>query len=422
MHSPLPFLRVLPLILLLAAVIDAQSRPVPTKVASTRATSTFAPADDRYVSILAAKKLEEGKGFPGVVTLDEQVGKPFELLGAGRMNFERPFWFFYDKGTWHLTICGILVRKLAAGRGGLHVHAIIVAGEGAPPTAKGLKIGDPAFKASQLYGPPQPFDGALVGIESKGRPRKSVMGRGTGDDDHIVDDPPEFKDALFFPAAKLLVAVAQGKVVKLAVVEEEESPAEFLRAADKTAATPLVKIDPSVKVPTESGKKNWFLVPPPPKLTEYKGAEFTAQVPVGATLSDDTWTYPGSAESVSIRAMKGNREESLEGAMFAALLTSGAQNLVPPESRRVNNAFCRMVGATEGWCAITVDRDKGNEGLPLRTYRLLLAKGDRRYELVVTRTQHPPVFEAGSKDAISQGCPDGDALARGVMRGFRITR
>jgi hypothetical protein len=303
------------------------------------------------------------------------------------------------------------------------VHAIIVAGAGAPPTTKGLRIGDPASKAIQAYGPSQPFNGALVGITRKGQVRR--MFTFEGETEQVVEDPPEFKDALFFPAAKLLVAVDKDKVSKLAIVEEEDTLPEFLQPPEKARPTPSVKLDPSVKVPTPDEKATSFRVPPPPGLVGYKGREFTAMIPTGWILADDTWTHPDSVESVTIRAMKNDPEESLEAAVFAMLLTSGAENHLAPVQRTVTNAFCRMVGAAAGYCCVTVDEGRGNEGLPLRTYRLLLSKGDRRYEIVVKRTQHAQRAElpgGGFSATAFMGCPDGDALARGVMRSFRITR
>jgi hypothetical protein len=56
-------------------------------------------------------------------------------------------------------------------------------------------------------------------------------------------------------------------------------------------------------------------------------------------------------------------------------------------------------------------------------YQLLLAKGDLRYLVIVTRTQHPQHRETPSGGKITTAficCPDGDALARGVMRSLRI--
>jgi hypothetical protein len=381
--------------------------------------------DDRYVRLLAGKKLEDGKGFPGVVVLGDQLGKAMDLLRNGREDFTWPFWYFYDKGPWQLTICTNFMYRMT--RGGTTVHAIIIGGDGAPPTSKGLKVGDPASKAVQLYGASQPFNGALVGIESKGRVRRGFRFGPGGPEptESTIDDPPEFKDALFFPAAKLLVAVAKDKVVKLAIVEEEDTLPDWLQPPEKAPPSPFVKIDPSLKVPkADPEKEGAFLVPPPPRLIEYKGSDFTAQVPLGWVLADDTWTHPDSVESVTVRATKNNREESLEAAVFATLLTSGVENQVPPLKRRPTSSFCRMLGATEGYCCVTLDKSGGNEGLPLRTYRLLLIKGERRYEILVTRTQHPQKEElpSGSKTTAFMGCPDGDALARGVMRSFRITR
>jgi hypothetical protein len=83
-----------------------------------------------------------------------------------------------------------------------------------------------------------------------------------------------------------------------------------------------------------------------------------------------------------------------------------------------------QVGAKEGWCGIAVAEGTGKEHLPLRSYVLLLIKGDRQCLVIVTRTQHPQEIETpngGRSFMAFMGSPDGDALARGVMRSIRIT-
>jgi hypothetical protein len=276
---PLP--RVLVTLLTVAALAQAQSRPVKIKLGPGSRPETrpiwMEEPDDRYVKMLAGKKLEDGKGFPGLVVVGESWSMA-KTFGNGREDMDWPFWYFYDKGGWRLTICMNFPRPGVAGK----IHALIVEGEGAPPTTKGLKVGDPASKAAQLYGPSQPFNGALVGLDRKGRTvRTFQVGAGMGQ--HEVEDPPEFKEALFFPAAKLLVAVANEKVLKLAIVEEEDTLPDFLKPADKVPANPSVKFDPAVRIPTATTGQDpvRLLVPPPPTLVEYKSAEFTAQVPQG---------------------------------------------------------------------------------------------------------------------------------------------
>src|SRR5207247_2023244 len=120
--------------------------------------------------------------------------------------------------------------------------------------------------------------------------------------DVTVLDPPEFKDALFFPAAKLLVAVEKDRVLKLAIVGDEETLPDFLRPAEKAGQNAHVKLDPSVTVPQAApGKDLDFLVPSPPALVPYKGAGFSAQVPKDWPLARSVWTDPKSVESVTIR-------------------------------------------------------------------------------------------------------------------------
>ena len=63
------------------------------------------------------------------------------LLGYGREDFTFPFWYFFDKGPWMLSVvacpdwerCNFLYR----------IESLIVEGEAAPATAKGVRVGDP---------------------------------------------------------------------------------------------------------------------------------------------------------------------------------------------------------------------------------------------------------------------------------------
>src|SRR5262245_958136 len=87
-----------------AAVAHAQSRPAPTgkgpaSMPATRPIWMEEP-DDRYSKLLAGKKLEDGKGFPGVVAIGDPLGDAMKQLGNGREDFNWTFWYFYDKAPW----------------------------------------------------------------------------------------------------------------------------------------------------------------------------------------------------------------------------------------------------------------------------------------------------------------------------------
>jgi hypothetical protein len=398
--------------MIVASIATSQSRP-----SKPESNPWLAAPDDRYVKLLAGKKLEDAKGFPDVVVIGDAMWNVAKRIGSAREEMEWLWWYFYEKGPWQLTVCCVLDARHFAS-----VHAIIVAGEGAPPTSKGIKVGDPVAKVTAAYGASQPFRGALVGMDEKGRTRTWHMAGPARD--VKVDDPPEFKDALFFPAAGLLVAVKDGRVFELAIVGEEDSLPEFLRPEDKIGKEPSIKLDPGTKVPKfDPAVQHGFLVPPPPKLVDYKGDGYTARVPMGWTLSDGVWKDPDSVEAVTVRTMGATAEESSAGALFALIEVSGGENIVPDWRQPMPASFCKMVGATEGACAVTVTKDAGKEGLPLRTYYLMLTKGSKRFLITATRTQHPQRRErenGGFEASAFMGCPDGDALARGVMRGFRI--
>ena len=393
---------------ILISLLPAQSKP--NKVP--------AGPDDRYVKVLAGKKLEEGKGFPGIAVVGEALSAA-KTLGSGREDMDWPFWYFYDKGRWQLTLCtlfDITARNTT-------LHAVIVAGDGAPPTTKGLKIGDPVAKATETYGPSLPFPGALVGTDRKGKTRTRV-GAKEGSGTSVIDDPPEFKDALYFPDAKLLVAVDKGRVLKLAIVAEEEVIPDFLLPPERVGPNDTFKTDPAATAPRfDPSKPIGFLVPPIPELAEHDGGKFAAMLPKGWKHEGDVWGNPPGVESVTIKVMQSNPEETPEVVLTMINQSLGQENHVPKNKRVMPEAFCKMVNADSGFCSITVAPGRGNEGLPLRMYQLMLAEGDLRYLIIVTRTQHPQRRETaggGKTTTAFLGCPDGDALARGVMRSFRI--
>jgi hypothetical protein len=375
--------------------------------------------DDRYVKVLAGKKLEEGKGFSEIAVVGEPLSAA-KILGYGREDMDWPFWYFYDKGSWQLTLCALVdlpARKTT-------LHAVIVAGSGGPPTTKGLKIGDPVAKATETYGPSRPFSGALVGADRKGQTRTRI-GVKTDGGTSVIDDPPEFKDALWFPDAKLLVAVDKGRVLKLAIVADEEALPDFLLPPERVAPNDTFKTDPAATVPRfdPSSKQTAFLVPPVPELAEHDGGKFTAMLPKTWKHQDDVWGNDPGVESVTIKVMQSNPQETPELVLTTINQSLGQENHVPRNKRAMPEAFCKMVNADSGYCSITVAPGRGNEGLPLRMYQLMLAKGDLRYLIIVTRTQHPQRQEmpgGGKRTTAFMGCPDGDALARGVMRSFRI--
>jgi hypothetical protein len=239
-----------------------------------------------------------------------------------------------------------------------------------------------------------------------------------------VEDPPEFKDALFFPAAKLLVAVENDRVKKLAIVGDEDTLVDFLKPPPMQAPKGFVTIDPKVSFPQRTeGRSLGFLVPPPPALVPVKGNGYVAMVPRDWPREDDVWRDPQSAECVTIRPAAASSDESAEGALTAMLVMGGVQNHVPKHKRALPPDFCRRLEVDAGFCAITVKDGAGKEGLPLRTYHLMLEKGPKRYLISVSRTQHPQRSEgpAGGIAATAfLGSPDGDELARTVMRSFRV--
>ncbi len=398
----------------------AESKPAPSRFTD--------PPDDRYVKVLAGKSLEEGKGFPGVVVVGPSSRIDVEKIGFGREDFSWPFWYFYEKGPWQLTVATVMHSDMS----GATTQAVIVAGAAAPGTKKGLKIGDPISKAKQIYGEPGPFDGALVGLENLGRKRTRYGFGKSAPEEQVISDPPEFAGALFFPAERLLVAVENDKVKKLAIVFKEDPLPAFLRPAESVTPNRDVVIDATVKVPKavpadpaapeKSGLK--FLVPPLPPMETVKMPHFTASVPKTWTQGEDGfWKDPESNESVGIQVMEGNSEDTPERILSMINESVDMPNLVAPFRRHLPADFCKRAGVTNGYCALVRAPGRGKDELDLLMYQMMLAKGTHRYLVMVTRTAHPTKIKlpkGGTSHHAFMGSPDGDALARAVMTSLRI--
>lgn len=195
---------------------------------------------------------------------------------------------------------------------------------------------------------------------------------------------------------------------------------------EKARTNPFVRIDAKVDAPIvdpdAEGNAFRFLVPPAPELVAFNGEGFEAMVPKSWPRDGDAWKDPKSIESVTIKVMRGSAQETPEN-VISVVVGSLGKNLVPEAQRRLPPEFVKMIGADAASCAMTRDQRGGKNGLPLQSYFLMASKGEKRILVIVTRTQHPTrIDRPGGGFAASRpaGSPDGEALARGVMRSLRI--
>src|SRR4051794_26281004 len=87
--------------------------------------------NDRYAQGLAGKTLVEGQGFPGLIATGAPTPQMIKELGYP-LEKNIPFWYFYEKGAWKLTV----VAEMEMAAGGFRTRAILVEGAGAPATSR----------------------------------------------------------------------------------------------------------------------------------------------------------------------------------------------------------------------------------------------------------------------------------------------
>lgn len=191
--------------------------------------------DDRYAKLLTNQKLVEGQGFPGVVAVEDATPQMFAKLGRAREAAEYPFWYFYESGPWRLTVVAEHVPVAHSFR----VRALIVEGQGAPATVKGIRIGDPAAKVRQLYGEPSPAattitDPQLRAFESAG-----------------TDTEAAFRGRLYYPQQAISFVLEKERVTRIVVMKKiaaealASPPATTDSPASPPPATPAVPMAPA---------------------------------------------------------------------------------------------------------------------------------------------------------------------------------
>ncbi|MCW5802723.1 MAG: hypothetical protein KIT31_10075 [Deltaproteobacteria bacterium] len=359
--------------------------------------------DDSYAKLLAGKTLEEGKGFPGIVEVGTPTPAMYKALGAGREVAGMPFWYFYDKGPWTLIVVG----EMSMETGGFMTRAIQLAGDKAPATKQGVKIGDPVAKVEKVYGKGAPFSGTVGSPAMAGMVSIDVK---TGAKKPLPDVEKAFKDSLFYPKLGTLFVVTGGAVSGIVVVVIDDPLPSFLR--DPKAVKPpdpgIVVIDPKVDEPGwgPDASSATLHVPPPPVLAPVVEKGFTVDAPKEWTKAGTVWTDKSGRELVEIVETKGT---GTPDAYFAEQDGKLGPNRVPPKQRALPAEFAKLIGADAAYALWKQEGKKGKKDAPLRTFVLMAAKGDRRFTLIVGRTA------SGASPS-----PDGEALARGVFRSFRI--
>jgi hypothetical protein len=190
------------------------------------------------------------------------------------------------------------------------------------------------------------------------------------------------------------------------VVQADDPLPVFLRDPATVKPSTQVVIDPKVDAPTRGiGADSALHVPPPPPLVHVKLPGATLDVPRGWRKAGTTWTDASGKEQVSVTETQGGGTPE---AFFAAQEASFGANRVPPKQRALPADFATTLGVDHAYALWRQEGSKGKHDAPLRSFVLLATKGERQLVIVVSRT---------ASGALPS--PDGEALARGVLRSFR---
>jgi len=104
----------------------------------------------QYEKILRGNTLEQGVGFPGLITVYDTPKEMYELLGTPREDMELPFTYFYDTGAFSITfVCEFNRKDMNFRIDQIHLDAdpqkLIL-------TAKGIVLGDTKADIINAYG------------------------------------------------------------------------------------------------------------------------------------------------------------------------------------------------------------------------------------------------------------------------------
>lgn len=370
------------------------------------------PPDDRYVKVLADCKLHGGKGFPGVLELGAPLPVVRPLLGYGREDLTFPFWYFFDKGPWMLSVvacpdwerCNFLYR----------IESLIVEGEGAPATANGVRVGDPESKVVAVYG--DDSKGFKELLDSRGTTRTTI--RMWGGDEPDVTARRTFDRSLeagrYYPEHGLIFVFESGRVLRIVSLLQLDTLALWLRSEPDRPTKYLVTVDPSIDRPMKAGKDHpkgagRILLPPVPELAEVSTQGIRLLLPKTWVRHGKRWTSLLGDEFVDVRAAEAARGETAQ-AWFDADQRKTAGRLTMRRQMRVSQSFAERIGADQCFTVHHQLPGEGIGGFDARSYVLYVAKGARRIRIEVRRSVHE-----------NYPSPDGIELARRIFTSVQLT-
>lgn len=103
-----------------------------------------------YVDRVRGKRISEGVGIEGVITVFDETPRMFSSLGSPRTEVRYPLWYFYDDGDFKLTLRAeytrekFMVRTIEYSDDRGQARAL--------RTGEGITLGDPVTRVIEVYG------------------------------------------------------------------------------------------------------------------------------------------------------------------------------------------------------------------------------------------------------------------------------
>jgi len=125
-----------------------------------------AQAIDKYERAIQTKKLVEGLGFEGVLTVFDETPRMYNMLGDPRRDLKHPGWYFYDSDASPVSIAVFAEYREQR----FFIKSIQYGGEPGRGvvTNTGIRLGDPISKVTQANGDAESVRGNQYIYASRG--------------------------------------------------------------------------------------------------------------------------------------------------------------------------------------------------------------------------------------------------------------
>ncbi|MBL4845168.1 MAG: hypothetical protein JKY65_06565 [Planctomycetes bacterium] len=344
---------------------------------------------------LRGEALLPGVGFLGLFETGWSLARVMDL--HGRPDYLGPdgdqAFFSYEFSEWLVRITTSVDDEV----GVPCVESFVLSGPGAPPTVEGVRIGHSCADVLRTYGEAE----------------REEFGPGCV--------------SLTFPHLGIFFHVKEGKVALYGVWRERSDVPVWLRKSVRP--NQRVVTTPGLATPDwvegQVGEAHPLLpgaipidpsVPPAPHLRRFGLGLLSIKAPSGWRAQKRNqplcarWRAPEGEDVVEVRVLD-LPEAGLNAVRFGLSLKHGQASRLPALGDLVPDDLCDRWMAED---AIVYESQRalppqGDADLSLRCYVLLVSRGEYMIQVEVRRTV-----------LSSETSPDGEALARGVMRSLRF--